>query len=210
MKLFVAAAVALLAAAPAFSSTVGFQVNFEKKWDFANGDVEGYYNGGTAADGTKGPNAGVSFVNVSGLSNDADFTYYTNAPSMLGTAYAHTFALSDRAFINVAGGVSNALSFFYSSPLSVVGAFRAFSGLNGTGILLGTFDLTANDKTGYDTWTLSRFAFNGIAESFDITASANAVALDNISATAVPEPATFMLMLAGVAAVGLRRGMRVA
>lgn len=206
MKLLPAAALALFATAPAFASS--FLVDFERSWDYANGDVNGYYSGGTAADGASGSNLGVSFVNVSGLSNDASFTYYSGAPSMLGTAYAHTFAPEDRAFMNVGAGVDNSLSFFYSSPLSVLGAVRAYSGLNGSGALLGTFDLLANASAAYDQWTAVTFSFGGTARSFDFTGSANVVGIDNIAGVApVPEPSTVVLMLIGGAAV-LRKATR--
>jgi hypothetical protein len=196
----------LLASAPAFASS--FLVDFERSWDYANGDVNGYYGGGTAADGASGSNLGVAFVNVSGLSNDASFTYYTGAPSMLGTAYAHTFAPDDRVFMNVAAGVDSSLSFFYSSPLSVIGAVRAYSGLNGSGALLGTFDLLANASAAYEQWTAATFSFGGTARSFDFTGSANVVGIDNIvGAISVPEPSTVVLMLLGGAAV-LRRATR--
>jgi hypothetical protein len=208
MKLLSAAALAMLATAPTLASAAGL-IDFEKSWDFLNGDVNGYYAGGTAADGTSGPNRGVSFVNVSGLSNDASFTYYSGAPSLLGTAYAHTFG-DDKAFMNVAGGTFGALSFYYSSPVAVSGAVRAYSGPNGTGSLLGSFNMSANDAgLLYDTWTLANFAFSGVAQSFDFTASANAVALDNINVAAVPEPSTVLLMLAGGAALlGVRNRRR--
>lgn len=207
MKLLFAAAAAL-AAAPTIASAA-FLVDFEKSWDYANGDVNGYYSGGSAADGTSGSNLGISFVNVSGLSNDASFTYYTGAPSMAGTAYAHTFAEDDRAFMNVAAGADTALAFYYSSPLSVLGAVRAYSGLNGTGSLLGTFDLLANASAAYDLWTPVSFAFSGVAHSFDFTGAANVVGIDNISASVapIPEPSTVLLMLAGGAVV-LRQAAR--
>ena len=208
MKLFPVAALALFAAAPAFAATPGFLVDFEKNWDYSNGDVNNYYNGGTAAVGaTTGPSLGVSFVNVSGLSNDSAFTYYSGAPTMQGTAYVH-----DTAFMNVSAGVDNLLSFFYSSPSSVLGAVKAYSGLNGTGTLLGTLDLAANDtgvhateSGSYGTWTAVNFTFAGTAQSFDLSGSANVVALDNISA--VPEPASVLMMLVG-GAVALRLGTR--
>lgn len=198
MKIIVSAVLALFAAAPALASSSEFLVDFEKNWDYSNGDVNGYYNGGTAADASFGANLGVAFVNVSGLSNDADFTYYAGAPSPQGTAYAHTFAVTDQAFMNVAAGVENALQFYYSSPTAVVGAIKAYDGLNGTGNLLGTFDLAANTAGAtYDNWTPVQFTFAGTAKSFDLTASANVVGLDNISA--VPEADSLMMMLAGAA-----------
>lgn len=209
MKLLSAAVLALFTAAPALAAPP-FLVDFEHGWDYLDGDVNGYYDGGTAADGASGSNLGVSFVNVSGLSNDADFTYYSGAPSPLGTAYAHTFAADDRALMNVAGGVDGALSFFYSTPLSLTGAVLAYSGLNGTGSLLGSFDLAANAGDAYDVWTLANFVFQGTALSFDWTGSANVAALDDIGsavAAPVPEPSTVVLMLLGGAAV-LRQATR--
>ena len=200
MKLISAAALALFAAAPAFASTP-FLVDFEKNWDYANGDVNAYYSGGTAADGSSGADIGVSFVGVSGLSNDSNFSYYSGAPSALGTAYAHTADPADKALMNVSGGVNGWLSFYYSSPTAAAGAVKAYSGLNGTGTLLGSIDLTANNGGAYDVWTQKNFYFSGTALSFDLTGSANAVALDNISA--VPEPTTTALMLAGVGVVAL-------
>lgn len=205
MKFFSIAALALIAATPAFAGSP-FLVDFEKNWDYANGDVNTYYSGGTAADGTSGPNLGVSFVHMSGLSNDSSFTYYANAPTMQGTAYAYTYAATDKAYMNVASGVDNALSFFYASPSAVAGAVVVYSGLNGTGTVLGTFDLAANSTSAYDTWTQKTLTFNGNAKSFDFTASANLVGLDNIAA--VPEPETFAMLLAGLGLLGFKARRR--
>ncbi|MEP6504258.1 MAG: PEP-CTERM sorting domain-containing protein [Betaproteobacteria bacterium] len=202
MKLSHVAALALLAMAPALASASAFTVDFEHPWNYAS-DVNGYYAGGTADDGTSGVNLGVSFVNVSGLSNDADFTYYSGAPSPLGTAYAH-----DAAFINVGAGVYGNLSFFYSTPVAVTGAIKAYSGLNGTGTLLGTFDLGANSSESYDTWSSVTLRFDGVAQSFDLSGSDYAVGFDNIST--VPEAASTVMMLAGVGLLaGLARRRRV-
>jgi hypothetical protein len=204
MKLHRLAALAWFAALPVFAAPAGFAINFEKAWDFDNGDVNRYYAGGTAADGTMGPNLGVSFVNVSGLSNDANFTYYSNAPTGLGVAYAHTFDPADRAFMNVVGGVGAALSFFYSTPSDVTAGVRAFTGLNGTGVLLGTFNLIANSAN-YDAWTQATFRFAGFASSFEFTNAANIAAFDNISALAIPEPEILLLLaMGGVAALCVR------
>lgn len=202
----------LIAAAALSAVTMGsafaaqFTIDFEKNWDFSDGDVNEYYNGGIAADGTSGANLGVFFVGVSGLSNDTSFTYYSNAPSMQGTAYAHTFATQDKAFMNVAAGVTNALSFFYSSPSDAVGAIKAFSGLNGTGALLGALDVVTNSSSDYNVWPQVAFAFSGIAHSFDLTGSANRVALDNISA--VPLPSAIALLapaLIGFASISRKK-----
>lgn len=208
MKWYCAVAIAALAAAPSLASAGPFALTFERAWDYGV-DVAGYYGGGTASDGSSGTNVGVTFTNVSGLSNDASFTYYSGAPSPLGTAYAHTFAADDKAFLNVASGVSNALSFYYASPSLIAGAIKAYSGIDGTGALLGSFDFAANIASVdgvpvYDAWTLGRFAFAGVARSFDLTASANSALFDNIAT--IPEPGTVLMMLAGTAALlGARR-----
>lgn len=208
MKLRLLLTLALFSATPAFASST-FLVDFEKTWDFSLGGVDDYYNGGAAEDGsTGGPNLGVSFTGVSGISNDPGFaTYYANAPTSEGTAYVFS---DSAAYINVAGGVSNALSFFYSSGVTVLGAVKAYSGLNGTGTLLGTFDLIANDAGGsdltesgfYTTWTAATFGFSGTALSFDVSASAFNVGFDNISASAVPVPAAFWMLGSGLAMIG--------
>lgn len=191
------ALVLITATTPAFASN--FTVDFEKTWDYANGDINNYYNGGAAADlSTGGPNLGVSFVNVSGLSNDSLSTYYSNAPSMQGVAYAH-----DTAYMNVAAGVVN-LSFWYSSLSDVTGAVTAWSGINGTGTLLGSFDLTANNSGAtWDTWNSVVFSYTGRAKSFDFSGSANVAAFDNIST--VPTPAAALLYGTGLAMFGAIR-----
>lgn len=213
MKLYsavaAAAAVVSIAGAPTLACASPFSIDFESDWNINNQfapEINDYYNGGTASNGASGPNRGVSFVNVAGLSNQSpDFTYYANAPSPLGTAFAQ-----GAAFLNVASGVGNALAFYYSSPNDVVGAVRAFSGLNGTGTLLGTIDLVANFIDGtYDNWSIATLHFSGIARSFDFTASADtaAVLFDNLAT--VPEPGMgLMLGLGGAAALIARRRRR--
>lgn len=188
-------ATSAIAAAPQWT------VDFEHQWDYTNGGVASFYNGGAAEDGsTGGANVGVEFIGVSGLSNDADFTYYAAAPSPQGVAYVY----GSSAFMNVAGGVDQGLSLFYASATDVQGAIKVYSGLNGTGTLLGSFDLSANSSAAYEHWSKFTLSFAGTAKSFDLSGSVNTVAFDDISA--VPEPSTVVLMLAGVAALtGMRR-----
>lgn len=201
MKLSSAAAIALLCATPAFAAAPAFVLDFEKNWDYANGAIDSYYSGGTAADGSTGSNLGAAFVGVSGLSNDNAFTYYNNAPSPQGVAYA----FDTSAYLNVAAGVTNTLYFSYASPIAVAGAIKAYAGANGTGAVLGSIDLPANNAAGWDAWTPVAFHFSGSAQSFDLGAGANTVALDNVSS--VPESSTLLMMMLGGAAI-LRLGNR--
>lgn len=180
---------AALAAAPAIASASTILLDFEQNWQY-----------GDAIDNVYAAN-GVSFTNVLGLSNDNDFTYYSGAPSPLGVALAQLDGeVNTAAFMNVAAGVGGSISFYYASPATVLGAVKAYSGLNGTGELLGTFDLVSNGA-GYDVWTPTTFSFTGVARSFDLTGSANVVGLDNISITAVPEPESYALALLGLGLV---------
>ena len=66
MKLSTATAIALLSATPVFAAAPAFLVDFEKTWDYANGAVDGYYSGGTAAAGSAGSKLGVAFVGRAG------------------------------------------------------------------------------------------------------------------------------------------------
>lgn len=192
MKLASTLSLIALALAPALSSAAtGFTVDFEKNWSYGEA-VDNQY----AAQG-------VSFTNVLGMSNDPAFDpYYSNAPSPLGVAMAQLDGVTNTtAFMNVAGGVEGLLSFFYSTPSDVVGAVKAYSGLNGSGTLLGTFDLVAN-TTDYSSWTAAAFTFSGTALSFDLSATANVAGVDNISA--VPEPSTLALAACSLGLMGLR------
>jgi hypothetical protein len=199
MKLFPAiSALVALAAAPAIASASVF-LDFEQNWDYNNPAIDNAY----AAQG-------VTFSNVNGLSNDSNFTYYTNAPSTIGIAMA---SQDGPAYINVAAGVVNSIDFFYTSPAAVSGAIKAYSDVNGTGTLLGTFSISTNDFSVftdtdgtlypvYDSWTHGTFSFNGVAKSFDLSATAAVVGFDNMNINAVPEPESYALGLVGLGLIG--------
>ncbi len=192
-------ALALGLASPAFAATP-LSIDFEKNW--ANNTPEAEINDTYLAQG-------VSFTNVLGVSNNdglgslANGDYYAGAPSPLGVAFAQLDGVTNTAaYMNVAAGVTGGLSFFYSTPADAPVAIKAYSGLNGTGTLLGTVNLSANSAD-YSSWNQAVLSFSGTAKSFDLTGTANLVGLDNIAA--VPEPSSLALLLAGGALVFARR-----
>lgn len=200
MKLLATTVLALSTSAQALAASPGFLIDFEQSWAY-----------GTAVGSHYAAN-GVEFTNVLGLSNGDGLgglpggKYYDNAPSPLGVAYAQLDGvLNTTAFMNVADGVDGRLAFSYASTQAITGAIKAYSGLNGTGSLLGSFDFAANTSD-YTQWTAASLSFSGVAKSFDLSATAGLAALDNISA--VPESGTLPMLglgLAGIAGLGAAR-----
>lgn len=206
MKLLSTLAVALLAAAPAMAQTT-VTLDFEGAPGYVNA-IGGFYNGGTDSLGQSGPNYGVSFTDsLVGLSNDALGPYYSNAPSPLTVV----FGFDSSAFMNVVGGFFGTLAFEYSASNAVANAVSIYSGLNGTGTLLGSASLLGNAQLGCTDTSFCNFnalsiQFAGIGRSVSFGGDAPNVLYDNITIAPVPEPETYLLMFAGLAAVvGARR-----
>ena len=205
-KLLGAAAAALFAATPAFAAST--LIDFETATSFAS--INEYYNGGADSAGAIGPSLGVSFGgDALALQNDPLGPYFSNAPSPLGVMAP----VGADATMNVEAGFLG-VSFFYASSDAVSGGVQAWSGLNGTGTLLGSFDLAANAQAGCSDSAFCHFdqlgaAFNGTAHSLTFGNAANFAAFDNVAVTAVPEPSTMLLMalgLTGLMLVQRRRG----
>lgn len=202
---------AALAAPLAHAANV--TVDFETPTSFAS--VATHYAGGTDGAGVAGADLGVSFgADVLALANDALGPYFSNAPTPLGVM---TVVGSD-AVMDVAKGFTGSVDFAWSSLADVSGAVQVWSGAGATGTLLASFDLTANAQAGgctdsalchFDTASL---AFAGTAYSVSFANAANVAAFDDVSISAVPEPASAATLLAGVLLLGglaqARRGRR--
>jgi PEP-CTERM motif len=169
------------------------------------------YNGGTngSRPPLSGPNYGISFsASAVTLANDADFQYFSNAPS--GNVVMLDFDGS--SFMNVATGFVGIASFGYSSNAAALGAVKIFSGLNGTGTQLASFNLASNSESGcavqgapFCNFNVLSSAFSGIAYSMTFGGNSNGVLFDDITVSAVPEASTWLTMLVGLGAIGFMR-----
>lgn len=186
-------------------------VDFDTPTSFQS--IAEHYNGGTDSAGVAGADLGVSFgLDALALRNDELGPYFSNAPSPIGVL-APVF---EDAAMNVAAGFNGVVSFSYSSTDAV--EIGIWSGLNGTGTLLGSIAVTANATGCAEGNPLCVFGSGSFdlgtnvakSISFGDAAGLNA-AFDDVSVTAVPEPETYALMglgLLGVAGMAGRARRR--
>jgi hypothetical protein len=175
-------------------------IDFEGTGSFSS--ISDFYNGGIDGVGNSGTNYGVAFsASAQSLANDELGPYFSNAP----TPGSVMFVSDGTAFLNAAQGFYGAVSLYYSSTVEALNAINIYSGLNGTGSVLGSFNLGANAQNGCSDTAYCHFdnvsvAFAGTGQSIGF--SNTQAAYDNVSITPVPEPTGYALMALGLVAVG--------
>lgn len=181
-------------------------IDFETPTSFAS--VLEHYNGGTDSAAVAGANLGVSFgADALALQNDVLGPYFSNAPSPLGVMAP----VGADATMNVAAGFVGKVGVWYAASDFVLQGVNVYSGLNGTGKLLASFNLAANAQADgctsapYCHFDQLTSTFAGTAHSITFGNAAGMAGFDNISITAVPEPGTVLLLSMGLAIVALRR-----
>jgi len=188
MKLKAAlASLAALFAAPAMAEVV--VIDFDNLVN--NVYVNTYYAGGSDSLGhVGGADQGISFVGFVTASG-------AGASSSPNYAYANGAA----GLINVLDGFT-ALNFSYGTMAPAT--ISVYSGLNGTGTLLGTGVFNGNAMA----FAPGAVAFSGLAHSVRMTATPSHAALDDVAftmAAPIPEPHTWAMLGAGLAIVFVAR-----
>ncbi|HZV67582.1 MAG TPA: PEP-CTERM sorting domain-containing protein [Telluria sp.] len=159
----------------------------------SNARVNQFYNGGTDSAGAAGTDLGVEFFNLVTANALA-------APSQPRYVYNAT----GQALINVDAGFS-AFAFAYGTMAPAT--LSVFSGLNGTGALLGS--QTVNGAA--SAFGLASVAFSGVGRSVMLASLPSYAGLDDLRftmASPVPEPAGWAMLLAGVGALGALKRRR--
>ncbi len=140
--------------------------------------INNFYNGGTDSAGNSGANYGVSLSSNSLALTSGNYSFNPSPPTIL------FFLSGSSTTMNVPAGFQTGFSFYYSSSRNV--AVKVWDGLNGTGNLLGTLNLSPQNNlnctgTVFCNWTTAGITFSGLAKSIDFAGAANLVGFDDVT-----------------------------
>ena len=202
------ATAAMLTAAPAFAST-NIVLDFETAPSFAS--IGALYG-----------NQGIDFTGEAlGLANDDAGPYFLNARTpgnsnpLAGTVMFVNGAEPSATLNLAAGGGQQAITGFvgqvgfdFAATADGLNLVQVFSGLNGSGQRLAKISLSENQLdsacsgSAFCNWQTVTMTFKGTAQSLVFSSNGGTIAYDNLSLTAVPEPQTYALLLAGLLGLG--------
>ena len=182
-----------------------------------------FYNGGTASNGVSGPNVGVSFaanakarcLNTATVQCPVPKPPPVPSRDNLNGANSRKGGLSSpdpSTFANVGAGFSDAIAFYYVLGDGSTGSVSVFSGLNGSGTLLGQIALAPNavgcipEMAELCPFQRAAFDFSGVAHSVVFAGTVDQIAFDDVT-LGVPEPGSWALLIIGFGITGaaLRR-----
>ncbi len=151
--------------------------------------VNGFYNGGTSGSGTTGPNLGVDFTGFQTVSGFGE----TSEPNL-------AFNAGGPAFANTSFGFT---AFNFTAGFFQPGTVSVFSGIGGTGTLLGSLTGLLGNPNAF---TLQSVRFTGVGRSVTFVGPNATLGVDDFNFTlaggGIPEPATWAMMLIGFGIVG--------
>jgi hypothetical protein len=159
---------------------------------------------------------GITFSGITAYAPTSAGGSLSYAPLQLGGYVSPAvFTTSPMGSINVAGGFTKGLNFFYSSPFQ--DTVTVWSGANGQGTILASLALSANDSPGMCAavtscnWSNVGITFKGTAGSITFSGPAG-FGMSNVTigqgTTAIPESSSIYLLgtgLFGLCASQLRR-----
>ena len=185
-----------------------------------NTQILDFYNGGTSSNGSSGTNYGVSFgANALNICLNTPGTVCSNTSrgglgdpgSQLGSLF---FVAGGATTMNVAAGFETGFSFFYTA-INQGGSVTVYDGLDGTGNLLATLNLTTTTSNcggqysaGFCPFVAAGVAFAGTAKSVNWGGVANQIVFDDVtfgSSTPGQTPVPGTLALVGLGLAGLTR-----